>query len=122
MSSNVSPNDPRIGVIAETLERFAWRRFSVDAVARQIVGALDRHWLDQELASICGVPRAPSPIHPADPGDERVGVVVEALRRCLWRDLTAAAVGSQAVCALESWREQRNWLDIELGWLLDDTA
>jgi hypothetical protein len=46
-------------------------------------------------------------------------VVVQALRRCHLRLLTLTAVGTQALRALEAWRNRREWLEIELSWMLD---
>jgi len=56
---------------------------------------------------------------PADPGDERVELLVAMLRTLRWRVLTRTALCRQLVSALESWSVRRQLADIELGWLLD---
>jgi hypothetical protein len=113
------PRDhPWIVAIEESLEPFAWRRLSTEMLARYIVAALDRQSLRSELAAICDPPDVGGPLEPASSDDERVEVVVEALSMCPWRSLTSAAVGGQALRALEAWRERLSWLEIELSWLL----
>jgi hypothetical protein len=116
--SPAAPYDPRIPAIAEALKPYAWQRLSAELLARLVVGALDRQFLHRELAGI-GDLEASAPVAPAGHDDERVDVVVRALRGCHLRVLTLAAVGAQALRALDAWRDERRWLDIELSWMLD---
>lgn len=58
----------------------------------------------------------------ASSDDERVGIVMQALHACRWRGLTAGGVAGQALRAIESRRDQRRWLEIELSWLLDESG
>ena len=88
--------------------------------AREPGAAPDRHWVHEELGSLCDLSTAQCPLEPVSVDDERVGVVAQALRACLWRSLTPAGLEGQALRALESWRDQRRWLDIELSWLPDE--
>jgi hypothetical protein len=112
-------DDPWLVAIERSLEPFAWRRLSTEMLARYVVAALDRQRLRAELGAICDPTDLGGPLEPAAAGDERVGVVVHALNACPWRSLTSAAVAEQALRALQTWRHRRDWLDIELSWLLD---
>ena len=113
-------DDPRIAATARPLEAFAWRRLRTEMLARYIVAAATRYWLRAELSPISDPPDIDGPLEPAPIEDERVEVVVEALDACPWRSLTLAAVVSQALRALEAWRVRRDWLDVELSWMLDE--
>jgi hypothetical protein len=117
----VPREDPRVEALSAALAPYAWSTATSEMLARRAVGVLDRHWL---LAQLPGQ-RAPvrlSDIEPADPDDERVAVLVSALRAMRWRLLTRAALSRQLVSALESWAVRRRLVDIELGWLLDGGA
>jgi hypothetical protein len=87
-------------------------------LARRVVGVLDRYWLLSELPGP-GVAVRLGDVDPADPGDERVAVLVAGLCALRWRMLTRTALCRQLVSALESWSVRRQLADIELGWLLD---
>ena len=73
---------------------------STEMLARQLVAVLDRR------------------ADPADRGNERVEVIAEALGSFRWRALTLAAVMRHSLAALEASKARRDWLDIELAWLL----
>jgi hypothetical protein len=120
MTAHVSHDDPRIGAIEDALQRLAWKRFTAEMLARHVIAALDRHWLQEELAPVANLSEVRCPLEPASPEDERVGIVMQALHACRWRGLTAGGVAGQALRAIESWRDRRRWLEIELGWLLDE--
>ncbi len=94
---HVSQSDPRIGAVASALERFEWRRFSPELVAGHILAALDRQWLEDELASVCDLSIADCPLEATGLDDERVSVVAHGLRGCRWRSLTSAGVARQAL-------------------------
>lgn len=117
----VPRRDPRVVALSAALQPYGWTRATPQMLARLTVAALDRCWLLAELPG-------PHPagwmdgIVPADPDDERVAVLVEALAALRWRVLTRTALCRQLVSALESWSVRRRLADIELGWLLDDGA
>ena len=114
----VPRDDPRVVALSAALAPYAWSQATPEMLARRVVGVLDRQWLLGELPG----PR-PSvrlgDIVPADPGDERVELLVAMLRTLRWRVLTRTALCRQLVSALESWSVRRQLADIELGWLLD---
>jgi hypothetical protein len=114
-SQRATTRDPRLAVIGEALEPYAWRRLSADMLSRHVLAALDGHFLHEQIGVSGEHPREPAPL-----GDERVRVVADALQGCGWRGLTLAAVGAQALRALDAWCDRRRWLDIELAWLLGD--
>src|SRR5215217_4935299 len=120
MIEHVRGNDPRLGAAHDTLAPCAWRRLSTEMLARLVVGALYGHWVDQELGRICGAPGEPALVEPASRDDERVAVVARALDGCRWRSLTLAAICRQSLAALDAWRRDRQWLEIELACLLDE--
>jgi len=97
-------HDPRPALIGAALGPFAWKGWTEEMVARRIVAALDREpW---------PVPRS----------DERVEVVQDALADCRWRVLSSAGLARRAIAALDAWQQRRQWLDIELAWLLDEAS
>lgn len=117
-----TPRDPRIDVIASALQPYSWERLSAEMLARYVVALVDRHSLNEQLAAICDPPEAPEAVEPADRDDDRVSAVAQALGACDWRSLTLAAVSVQALRALDAWWDRRRWLEIELSWLLDESA
>jgi hypothetical protein len=114
----VPRDDPRVVALSAALAPYTWSQATPEMLARRVVGVLDRQWLLGELPG----PR-PSvrlgDVVPADPGDERVELLVAMLRTLRWRVLTRTALCRQLVSALESWSVRRRLADIELGWLLD---
>jgi hypothetical protein len=114
----VPRDDPRVVALSAALAPYAWSQATPEMLARRVVGVLDRQWLLGELPG----PRPPvrlGDIVPADPGDERVELLVAMLRTLRWRVLTRTALCRQLVSALESWSVRRRLVDIELGWLLE---
>ena len=114
----VPRDDPRVVVLSAALEPYAWTKATPETLARRAVGAVDRYWLLDALPG----PRPTAwmdNVEPADPGDERVAVLVAALCALRWRTLTRTALCRQLVSALESWSVRWQFADIELGWLLD---
>lgn len=111
-------DDPRVVALAAALQPYGWTRATPEMLARRVVGVLDRCWLLGELPG-------PQPagwmhdVEPADPADERVAVLVEALNALRWRVLTRTALCRQLVGALDCWSVRRRLAEIELGWLLD---
>ena len=114
----VSPDDLRVVALSAALAPYAWSQATPEMLARRLVGVLDRQWLLGELPG----PR-PSvrlgDVVPADPGDERVELLVAMLRTLRWRVLTRTALCRQLVSALESWSVRRQLAELELGWMLD---
>lgn len=109
-------------MIAGALQPYSWERLSAEMLARYVVALVDRHSLNELLAAIYDPPEAAEAVEPADPDDDRVGAVTRGLAACDWRSLTLAAVSLQALRALDAWWDMRRWLEIELSWLLDESA
>jgi hypothetical protein len=83
----VPREDPRVVALSAALEPYAWTKATPEMLARRAVGVLDRYWLVGELPG----PRPAAwmdDVDPADPGDERVAVLVTALYALRWRMLT----------------------------------
>jgi hypothetical protein len=114
----VPRDDPRVVALSAALAPYAWSQATPEMLARRVVGVLDRQWLLGELPDPRPSVRLGDMV-PADPGDERVELLVAMLRTLRWRVLTRAALCRQLVSALESWSVRRQLADIELGWLLD---
>ncbi|MFI1168680.1 hypothetical protein ACH4UM_35250 [Streptomyces sp. NPDC020801] len=91
--------------VIETLRPYAWRRLTPEMVSRRVLAAVDGHGMAGAL---------PVPRH-----DERIDVLVGFLSRCRWRGLTVGALSLQLVAALDTWRQESQWLEVELRWLLD---
>jgi hypothetical protein len=119
MIENVRADDPRLVVIRESLAPYAWQRLSTEMLARRLIAAHDRNWLEQELTAVYGMPDERDAVEPASRDDERLWIVARALHECGWRSLTLCAVCRHALAALDSWRRQRQWLEIELAWTLE---
>jgi hypothetical protein len=114
----VPRDDPRVVALSAALAPYAWSQATPEMLARRVVGVLDRQWLLGELPGPRPLVRM-GDVVPADPGDERVELLVAMLRTLRWRVLTRTALCRQLVSALESWSVRRRLADIELGWLLD---
>ena len=114
----VPREDPRVVALSAALAPYAWSQATPEMLARRVVGVLDRQWLLGELPDPRPAVRL-GDIVPADPGDERVELLVAMPRTLRWRVLTRTALCRQLISALESWSTRRRLADIELGWLLD---
>ena len=71
----VPREDPRVVALSAALQPYAWTKATPEMLARRAVGVLDRYWLVGELPG----PRPAAwmdDVDPADPGDERVAVLV----------------------------------------------
>lgn len=124
MIRDIPADDRRIDAISASLAPYTWKRLSAEMLARRIIGAVDRDWVHVELGQACGIYDLGGEGEPAGPDDERVPIIARAMQECGWRSLTLLGVCRQALMALDAWRLERHWLDIELAWLLgrDDPA
>ncbi|MFD3498953.1 hypothetical protein ACFWWT_38290 [Streptomyces sp. NPDC058676] len=91
--------------MSEALRPYAWRGLTPEMVSRLALAAINGH------GAAGGAP--------VTRRDVRIGVLVDFLAGCRWRSLTAGAVSRQLVTALDTWRHESQWLEIELRWLLD---
>ncbi|MDF3141721.1 MULTISPECIES: hypothetical protein [unclassified Streptomyces] len=98
-------SDARVRAVTEALRPYAWRGLTPDMVSRLALAAINGHGAADGA--------------PVTRRDVRIGVLVDVLAGCRWRSLTAGAVSRQLVTALDTWRHESQWLEIELRWLLD---
>jgi hypothetical protein len=111
----------QVAAVCAALEPYEWRNFTPQLLARYVLGVLDHH---RVLDLVAGVPGAavgdPGPVKPVERGDVRVEVLVDFLIRHRWRTLTPAALSRHLFNELGTWCRRRQWVDAELGRLLDD--
>jgi hypothetical protein len=121
MSRPTGDDDEYLAALCATLEPYEWRSFTPEMLARCVLGALDRHRVLDLVAGVAGAGIGdPGPVEPAERDDVRAEVLVEFLACQRWRDLTLAAVCRQLLNVLSAWSLQRQWLEAELGRLLDE--
>ncbi|MGY1668746.1 hypothetical protein [Geodermatophilus sp. SYSU D00696] len=101
--------DARAAEIAAALAPYGWRDLTARMLARQVVGAVDRHAVTHFLAGLSGTRIGPAgPVEPADRGDERVDVLVRFLGARHWRGLSLDRVCVDLVRVLEGWQAERD--------------
>jgi hypothetical protein len=109
------PGDGRTAAVTASLAPYSWRGLTDRMLARRVVGALDRHAVAGFLASLPGTDvGTPGPVEPAEPGDERVDVLVHALEDRHWRGLVLDQLSADLVAALDAWRSERAQFDRDL--------
>lgn len=101
----VAQDDKRVVAVAEALAPYAWRTLTPDAVCRRALAAVDPHRID-------GADRVARQ-------DERIAVLSDFLAGCPWRSLTAAGLSRRLVSVLDAWRQESQWLEIQLHWPRD---
>ncbi|MER5436548.1 hypothetical protein [Streptomyces sp. NPDC002588] len=104
----VGPGDTRVVAVTEALAPYAWRKLTPEAVSRRALAAVDPHRIDGAE----GVARE----------DERVVVLSDFLAGCPWRSLTTAGLSLRLVSVLDAWRQDSQWLEIQLHWSHQDGA
>jgi hypothetical protein len=113
--------DGRTAAIAAELAPYAWRGLTDRMLARRVVGALDRHSV---VAFLTGLPGtdvgAAEPVQPAEPGDERVDLLVGVLADRHWRGLALDRLCADLVAALDTWQAGRDAFHRDLRKLLGD--
>jgi hypothetical protein len=110
-----------MAAIAAALVPYAWRGLTDRMLARRVVGALDQHSLVGFLTGLPGTHvGAAHPVEPAEPGDERVDVLVRVLEDRPWRGLVLDRLGADLVTALETWEAERAAFHRDLRRLLEE--
>ncbi|MGW7363892.1 hypothetical protein ACWGI8_10790 [Streptomyces sp. NPDC054841] len=84
------------------LAPYAWQSLTPEAVSRRALTAVDPHW----IAGTARVARQ----------DERIAVLAQFLAGHQWRSLTAAGLSRHLVSVLDVWRQESQWLEIQLHW------
>ncbi|WP_432066277.1 hypothetical protein [Streptomyces sp. C10-9-1] len=101
----VAGDDARVVVVTEALAPYAWRTLTPESVGRRVLAAVDSHRIDGAE----GVSRR----------DERIAVLTDFLDGCPWRSLSAVGLSRRLVSVLDAWREESQWLEIQLNWCRD---
>jgi hypothetical protein len=105
MVPQASSEEMRVRAVMDALTPYAWRRLTPEMISRRALAAIDGH---------AGTDALPVPRH-----DERIEVLLEFLGRCRWPSLTARALSHRLVTTLDTWRQESQWLEVELRWLLE---
>jgi hypothetical protein len=106
--------------VAAALAPYAWRDLTDRMLARCVVGAVDRHDVDEFLAGVPGTGVGDlAPLEPADARDERVEALVRALEGQRWRGWSLRRLSADLVATLQSWHAVRESLESDLRRLLD---
>ncbi|MGW2643232.1 hypothetical protein [Streptomyces sp. NPDC001348] len=98
----VAPDDPRVGAVTAALAPYAWQGFTPEAVSRRVLGAVEPHLIE-------GMARVARQ-------DERIAVLNRFLAGHQWRSLTVAGLSRHLVSVLDAWRQESQWLEIQLHW------
>jgi hypothetical protein len=113
--------DARVEAAAAELAPYGWRDFTDRMLARRVVGAVDRHGVTGFLTGLPGTDLGEAgPVEPADPGDERVDVLVRVLEDRHWRGLSLPRLCADLVGALDEWQTQRDAFHSDLRRLLEE--
>ena len=116
----MTQQDPRTAAVSAALAPYAWQSFGAERLACHVVGALDRHEVQRLAGSVTGVHAGGSEVaEAAEAHDERVDVLVEFLAAFPWRALSVGGISHRLVEVLDGWWQRRQWLDVELAWLLE---
>jgi hypothetical protein len=94
--------------VAAALAPFAWQCFTDEMLARRVIGAADQHVVVSLVSSVPGAEVGVlEPVEPAEPGDERIGVLLRALEGRLWRGLSLDRLCVDLVDSLAAWQAER---------------
>ena len=103
------PVDGRAAAIAAALAPYAWRDLTDRMLARRVVGAVDRQVVLTWLAGLSGTDvGVAGPVEPAQPGDERVDVLVRVVEVRPWRRQSLDRLCADLTAALDAWRDERD--------------
>jgi hypothetical protein len=115
------PTDGRTAAVAAELAPYAWRGLTDRMLARRVVGALDRHEIVAFLTELPGTDVGPAgAVEPAEPGDERVDLLVHLLADRQWRGLALERLCADLVAALDAWQVRRDAFHRDLRRLLGE--
>jgi hypothetical protein len=110
-----------MAAVTAALAPYVWRGLTDRMVARRVVGALDRHTVVGFLSRVPGTDvGAADPVEPAEPGDERVDVLVRVLADRHWRGLALDRLCADLLAALDTWEAEREAFLRDLRRLLED--
>jgi hypothetical protein len=107
--------------VAAALAPYAWRNLTDRMLARCVVGAVDRHDVDEFLRGVPGTAvGGRAPLEPADADDERVSVLVTELAGQQWRRWSLDRLSAQLLAWLHAWHGRRDSLESELRRLSEE--
>jgi hypothetical protein len=112
--------DARVEATAAALAPYGWRDFTDRMLARRAVGAVDRCSVIGLIESLPGTAvGGVGPLEPAEPGDERVDVLLRVLGDRPWRGLLLDRLCVELVAALDEWQTERDGFHSDLRRLLE---
>jgi hypothetical protein len=94
--------DPVAAALTLTLDRYPWRSFTPQLLARLALAQWDRHAVERLVADVPGAsPGLWREVEPAPADDPRADALVASLRAHRWTHLTASTVCRHLVGLLE---------------------
>jgi hypothetical protein len=113
--------DARVQASAAALAPYGWRNLTDRMLARRVVGAVDRCSVISLIESVPGAAvGVVGPVEAAEPGDERVEVLVRLLEERHWRGLSLDRLCGELVAALCAWQAQRDAFHSDLRRLMEE--
>ena len=89
-------DDPVVEALSLTLQRYPWRSFTPQLLARLALAQWDRHAVQRLVADVPGAsPGVWGEVEPVPADDPRAGALVAFLSAHRWSDLTAGTVCRQ---------------------------
>jgi hypothetical protein len=105
----LSSADAGAAAVAAALAPYAWRSFTDAMLARRALGAVDQHVVANFVSTVSGADvGVGEPPEPADPGDERVRVVVRMLEGRRWRRISLDRLCADIMSSLAVWQAERD--------------
>ena len=102
MTTNRPHDDPVVAALCLTLERYPWRGFTPQLLARLALAQWDRHAVQRLLADVPGASPGPwREVEPVAADDKRVEALVVGLTAHRWTQLTASTVCRQLLGLLD---------------------
>ena len=113
--------DGRATEIGAALAPYGWRDLTARMLARRVVGAADRYSVLKFLDDIPGTDvHMAEPVEPAEPGDERVEMLVRLLEGRDWRGSSLDRLCFGLTAALDVWQAEHESFHSGLRRLLGD--
>lgn len=102
MTTNHQHDDPLVAALSVTLDRYPWRSFTPQLLARLVLAQWDRQAVQRLLADVPGTsPGVWRVVEPAPADDPRAEALVAFLTTRGWRHLSAGTVGRLLLALLD---------------------
>lgn len=99
-------SEPLVQAVSSALERYQWRRFRPELLARAFLAAADRERLQALLSAVPGAAVGTwDALEPATRDDPRLTGLVEFLSTTRWTELNLSALCRQLLAVLRAGRE-----------------